>query len=61
MSRASTYRAVNLVERDVARRQTAMTYLKTLADLGVLEERRDGRENLFLNPAFLELLSRRDP
>ncbi len=54
-------RAVNLVERDVARRQTAMTYLKTLADLGVLEERRDGRENLFLNPAFLELLSRRDP
>ena len=50
-------RAANLVERGIARRQTAMTYLKSLADLGVLREQRDGRENLFINPSFLDLLS----
>jgi Fic family protein len=54
-------RVANLVERDIARRHTAMTYLKALAELGLLRERREGRENLFLNPAFLALLSAQDP
>jgi Fic family protein len=54
-------RVANLVERDVARRQTATAYLRTLVDLGLLLERREGRENLFLNPAFLALLSAPDP
>jgi hypothetical protein len=38
-----------------------MAYLKALAELGLLRERREGRENLFLNPAFLALLSAQNP
>lgn len=31
--------------------------LETLADLGVLEERKAGREKIFVNPAFLRVLA----
>jgi Fic family protein len=47
----------NLVDAGIAKRQAASTYLRTLAEIGVLEERRVGRDKLFLNPALLNLLS----
>lgn len=46
----------NLVDAGLAQRQTASAYLKTLVDVGVLEERKEGREKLFINPTFLTLL-----
>jgi Fic family protein len=46
----------NLVDAGLAQRQTASAYLKALVDVGVLEERKEGREKLFINPAFLSLL-----
>jgi Fic family protein len=46
----------NLVDAGLAQRQTASAYLKALVDVGVLEERKAGREKLFINPAFLSLL-----
>lgn len=49
-------RIVNLVEADLAQRQFASVYLKTLASNGFLEERKAGRERLFVNPALLSLL-----
>ncbi len=48
----------NLVEAGIAKRQSASTYLKTLVSIGLLEERKSGRERLFVNPALLELLMR---
>jgi len=30
--------------------------LETVADLGILEERKAGREKIFVNPAFLRVL-----
>jgi Fic family protein len=47
----------NLVQRGIAKRQTASRYLKLLADMGVLEERKIGREKLFVNPDLLSLLA----
>jgi Fic family protein len=47
----------NLVEAGIAQRQTASDYLKKLATLGLLEERKAGREKLFIHPAFLRLLT----
>ena len=45
----------------IAKRQTASRYLKLLAEIGVLEERKSGREKLFINPRLLALLAERDP
>jgi Fic family protein len=42
----------------LAKRQTASTYLKELAAIGVLQEHKIGREKLFLNPGFIDLLKR---
>ncbi len=47
----------DLVEAGIAKRQTASEYLRALADIGLLEERAFGREKVFINPAFLRLLS----
>jgi Fic family protein len=52
-------RIANLVDAGIAKRQTASDYLKQLTDIGLLEERAVGREKLFINPAFLRLLSDR--
>lgn len=49
-------RISNVVEAGLAKRQTASVHLKTLCDIGVLEQRKAGREKLFINPAFLRLL-----
>jgi Fic family protein len=53
-------RVANLVEKGVAKRQTAALYLKALTELGILEERKEGRENLYRNPRLLALLSEQD-
>jgi len=52
-------RISDLVASGVARRQTAAVYLKALVSDGVLQEVRAGRENLYINPALLALLSDR--
>lgn len=51
-------RIAHVVDAGLAKRQTASTYLKQLADLGILREQKLGREKAFLNPAFVELLKR---
>lgn len=47
----------DVVRAGIAQRQTAAVYLKALAGEGVLEEVRAGRENLYVNPPLLGLLS----
>ena len=48
----------NLIERNIAKRQTASTYLKELARIRVLDERTFGREKIFINPKLMRLLTR---
>ncbi len=50
-------RITNLVERGVAKRQTASEYLKALCHTGVLAEQSAGREKLFIHPKLLNLLT----
>jgi len=50
-------RIANLVEADIAKRQTASVYLKQLVKISVLEEVKAGREKLYLHPKFLNLLT----
>lgn len=47
----------NLVDAKVAKRQTASVYLKQLCDLGILKEIKSGRENIFVHPKYIELLT----
>ena len=49
-------RIQNLVERDLAKRQTASVYLKQLCEIGVLQETQSGKEKLFAHPKLIELL-----
>jgi Fic family protein len=51
-------RISHIVEAGLAKRQTASAYLKHLTDIGILREHKVGREKVFLNPAFIELLKR---
>lgn len=53
-------RIVHVMEAGIAQRQTASRYLKALADIGLLQEVKAGREKVFLNPTFIELLKRDD-
>lgn len=48
----------NLVEADIAKRQTASEYLKKLASIGILREKTVGRERLFIHPKLLQLLTK---
>jgi Fic family protein len=50
-------RIAHLVDAGLAKRQTASVYLKQLAEIGVLEEIKSGRESLFVHPKYIELLS----
>lgn len=50
-------RIQDLVDAGLAKRQTASEYLKELAAIGVLEERAEGREKLFLHTKFWKLLT----
>ncbi len=46
----------HLVDRGIAKRQTAADYLRELEDAGILKSKQVGRENLFLNVGLYELL-----
>ncbi|CUS48295.1 MAG: Fic/DOC family protein [Idiomarinaceae bacterium HL-53] len=50
-------RIANLVERNLAKRQTASTYLRQLVEIGVLEEVTSGKEKLFVNPRLMKLMT----
>lgn len=50
-------RISNLVEKGIAKRQTASSYLKQLVEIGVLQEKTAGNEKLFLNPSLLRLMT----
>tara|TARA_R110002049_G_scaffold23726_24_gene84199 strand:- start:1757 stop:2902 length:1146 start_codon:yes stop_codon:yes gene_type:complete len=47
----------NLVDAGIAKRQTASVYLKQLCEIGVLKEIKSGRENIFVHPKYIELLT----
>jgi hypothetical protein len=44
------------VDHNLAERQTASKHLKILCDIDVLVEFKAGREKLFINRKFIELL-----
>lgn len=46
----------HVVEAGLGHRQTASVHLKQLVAIGILREHKLGREKLFLNPAFIDLL-----
>lgn len=50
-------RISNLVERNIAKRQTASVYLKQLVEIGVLQEITSGKEKLFINPYLMQLMT----
>lgn len=50
-------RIQNLVDANIAQRQTASVYLKKLAEIGVLREVVRGKEKLFVHPRLIELLT----
>ncbi len=50
-------RIANVVDAGLAKRQTASVYLKSLVEIGVLEELNAGRESLFVHPKYIELLT----
>lgn len=47
----------DVVEARLGNRATSSKYLKALATKGVLQERQEGRENLYINVRLLELLT----
>lgn len=49
-------RISNLVDKNIAKRQAASTYLKKLVEIGVLHELQLGKEKLFIHPKLLRLL-----
>ncbi len=49
----------DVVNADIAKRQTAAVYLKALAAEGLLQEIKAGRENLYINLPLLALLAER--
>ena len=53
-------RIENVVQAKIAKRQTASVYLKKLVEIGVLDERKEGRDRVFIHPKFLDLLKNED-
>ena len=51
------FRISDVVEADIAKRQTAAVYPKTLVLEGLLKEIKAGRENLYINLPLLALLT----
>ncbi len=49
-------RISNLVDKGIAKRQTSSNYLKTLVQIGILEEIQSGKEKLFINSKLMNLL-----
>ena len=50
-------RITSIVDRGVAKRQTASSYLRQLVEIGVLEELQVGREKLYLNVRLLDVMA----
>jgi Fic family protein len=50
-------RISNVVDAGIVERQAASRYLKAITDIGVLRERKLGREKLFIHPRLLDLLT----
>lgn len=50
-------RIANLVDKGIAKRQAASTYLKKLVELGILQEMNVGKEKLFIHPRLMHLLT----
>lgn len=50
-------RIANVVDAGIVGRQAASRYLKSLASIGILSERKIGREKLFIHLRLLELLT----
>lgn len=50
-------RIANLIDAEIAKRQTASEYLSKLTEIGVLTVRQVGREKLFVHQALLNLLT----
>ena len=53
-------RIQNLVDANIAQRQTASVYLKKLVDIGVLREIARGKEKLFVHPKLVQLMTTDD-
>jgi Fic family protein len=49
-------RIAHVVEAGLAKRQAASVYLQTLTAIGILREHKIGREKVFVNPGFIDLL-----
>jgi Fic family protein len=49
-------RISNLVDNEIAKRQSASVYLKQLCDIGVLFEIQSGKEKLFVHPKLMQLM-----
>jgi hypothetical protein len=47
----------DVMEAKLGNRATASKYLRELGAKGVLQERQEGRENIYINVRFLELLT----
>ncbi|MBV1693616.1 MAG: Fic family protein [Hyphomicrobiales bacterium] len=58
--RQTYHRIADVVDAGLAKRQTASTYLQELVRIGVLEDRKVGREKLFLHRRYIDLLSSED-
>jgi Fic family protein len=50
-------RIANVIERGIAKRQTAAAYLKQLAKIGVLREHTARKDKLFIHPKLMRLLT----
>jgi Fic family protein len=53
-------RIAALIDAGIAQRQTASVYLARLVELGVLEERKTGRDKVFVHRALIDLLASED-
>ena len=54
-------RVADVVQAQIAKRQTAAIYLQTLADTGLLQMQGNGREKLYLNHRLIDLLKNETP
>ena len=52
-------RIANVIELGFVERQTASKHLKLLCEIGFLEELKRGKDKLFINRRFLELLKKK--
>jgi Fic family protein len=50
-------RIADVTKKNIAKRQAASTYLKTLVTIGMLVEEKVGRDKVFIHKVYLDLLS----